>query len=66
MKNFFEETLSKAQLTKEISAFAKSTANMNPTPGEERRALVTDQEIPKIVKTIERSPQRSKGASSPQ
>ena len=49
-----------------MSVFAKSTANMNPTPGEERRALVTGQEIPKIIKTIERSPQRSKGASSPQ
>ena len=45
MKNFFDETLPKAQLTEEKSVFAKSTANMNPTPGEERRALVTDQEI---------------------
>ena len=49
-----------------MSVFAKSTANMNPTDGEQRRALVTDQEIPKIVRTIERSPQRSQGASSPQ
>ena len=44
----------------------KTTVNVDPIPGEERRALVTDQEIPKIVRTIERSPQRSQGASSPQ
>ena len=49
-----------------MSVFAKSTANMNPTPGKERRAPVNDQEIPKIVKTIDRPPERSKGASSPQ
>ena len=66
MKNFFDETLPKAQLTEEKSVFAKSTANMNPTPEEERSTLVNDQEIPKIVKTIEPPPERSKGASSPQ
>ena len=38
-EEFIEETLPEAQWTEEISVFAKSTANMNPTPGEERTLI---------------------------